>query len=329
MSPAAGRARIVVFDPSVDADWIATFAAAMESPDIEFVVPTEPERADEDVRTADVVIATGRRRVTAEVIATLERAVGILCLSVGKDQVDPDAASAAGITVTNVPDYCSPEVADHALALLLAAERRLFPIVTATKAGVWNLYNTDDVNALRRLGDQTLGIIGAGRIGRLVAHRARAFGFTTIAYDPGPGGESSDELELVSLEELAMRSHALVLCAALTPQSRHIVGDAFLRQVTPGLILVNVARGGLVDEVALARALDNGVVAVAALDVRETEPPEGSTDLLTARPDVIVTPHVGGTSVEAFNDLLVQAAARSRDLLIAAGRLTPPDGARS
>lgn len=329
MSAPAGRARIVVFDPYVDADWIATFAAAMESPDIEFVVPTEPDRADEDVRTADVVIATGRRRVTADVIATLERAVGILCLSVGKDQVDPDAAAAAGITVTNVPDYCTPEVADHALALLLAAERRLFPVVAATKAGVWNLYHTDEVNALRRLGSQTLGIIGAGRIGRLVAHRARAFGFTTIAYDPGLGGETSEELELVALEELAVRSDAIVLCASLTPQSRHIVGDAFLRQVTPGLILVNVARGGLVDEAALARALDDGIVAVAALDVRETEPPEGGHDLLTARPNVIVTPHLGGTSVEAFDDLLIQAAARSRDLLIAAGRLTLTEGAHS
>lgn len=327
MNAPEARARIVVFDPYVDADWITTFAKAMESPDVEFVVPTTPERADEEIRTADVVIATGRRRVTAEVIAELDRAVGILCLSVGKDQVDAGAAAAAGIEVANVPDYCTPDVADHALALLLAAERRLFPVATATKAGVWNQYHTDEVNALRRLGSQTLGIIGAGRIGRLVAHRARAFGFTTIAYDPGQSSDSTDGLELVGLMELAERSDAVVLCASLTPESRHIVDDEFLAAVPRGLVLVNVARGGLIDEPALARALDDGRVAVAALDVRETEPPEGAVDELTDRPNVILTPHLAGTSVEAFDDLLIQAAARSRDLLVAAGRLPLPEGA--
>lgn len=321
------RARVVVFDPYVDDSWTQNFAAAMNAPDIEFVVPTSPEQADRDVRTADVVIATGRRQVDAAVIGGLERAIGILCLSVGKDQVDTEAANIAGIEVTNVPDYCSQDVADHALALLLAAQRRLFPIVQATKSGVWNQYHTDEVSSLRRLGSQTLGIVGAGRIGRLVASRARAFGFTTIAYDPGIDRSAEDGLEIVDLDTLAARSDAIVVCAALTPGSRHIVDAGFLSLARRGVVFVNVARGGLVDEEALAHALDEGIVAVAALDVREPEPPGSPADLLSDRPNVIVTPHLAGTSIEAFNDLLLQAASRSRDLLVRAGRIISVEGA--
>lgn len=327
MTSAGGyRARIVVFDPYVDDDWTARFAAAMESPDIEFVVPETPEQADAEITTADVVIATGRRRVTADVISELTNAVGILCLSVGQDQVDAAAAADAGIVVTNVPDYCSPDVADHALALLLAAQRRLFPVVAATKDGIWNQYHTAEVNALRRLGSQTLGIIGLGRIGQLVAARAAAFGFELIGYDPGAQGGGS--VQLVDLKTLAARSDAIVLCASLTPQSHHLLNEDFFAAVRPGLVLVNVARGGLVDERALSTALDDGTVAVAALDVREHEPPEIAGDLLSARPNVIVTPHLGGTSIDAFEDLLTQAAQRSRDLLIKAGRLPVAEGAR-
>lgn len=322
---AAAAVRVVVFDPYVDETWIATFAGVMRAPDLEFVVPRTPADADVAVRTADVVIATGRRPVDATMVATLDRAVAVLCLSVGTDQVDRAAADAAGIAVANVPDYCTLEVADHALALLLAAQRRLLPIAAAARRGEWNLYGTNEVDGLRRLAGQTLGVLGAGRIGHLVAQRGRAFGFTTIAHDPLIDG-SEGPFELVSLDELARRSDAVVLCAALTPASRHVIGPDFFAAAKAGLILVNVARGGLVDEAALAAALDDGTVAVAALDVRETEPPDPVVDRLAARPDVIVTPHLGGTSIEAFNDLLVHAAATTRRMLEDAGRLDSVDG---
>jgi D-3-phosphoglycerate dehydrogenase len=325
-SASTRRARIVVFDPYQDSEWITQFSGVMAAPDIEFVVPRSPEQADIEILTADLLIATGRRQVTSEVIAVLEHTVAILCLSVGKDQVDAVAAKEAGIVVGNIPDYCSPEVADHAMALLLAAQRRLIPVVALTKQGEWNLYHTDDVKSLRRLGSQTLGIIGMGRIGLLVAQRAAAFGFTLIGYDPKapPGGL----VKMVDLRSLAQQSDAIVVCASLTPQSRHLLDDTFFRSVPRGLVLVNVARGAIIDEDALARALDAGVVAVAALDVRESEPPGKSVDTLSHRSNVIVTPHLGGTSVEAFDDLLELAARRSRDLLTQAGRLPIPEGAR-
>lgn len=314
------RARVVVWDPYVDTQWIMTFSAVMAADDLEFLVPTDPGEADELIRTADVVIATGRRKVTAEVLATLDRAVGILCLGVGKDQVDAAAAAERGIEVTNVPEYCTREVADHALTLLLAAQRRLIPLAESARRGEWNVYGTPEVDALRRLDGQVLGVIGAGRIGTLIGERAKAFGFELLAYDPGVD-ESGGLFEMVSLDELARRSDAVVVSAALTPESRNLLDAAFFAKLQPGCIIVNVARGGLIDEDALLAALEHGQVAVAALDVRAKEPPDAATDRLASRPDVIVTPHLGGTSVEAFDDLLIMASKRARAMLAAAGRV--------
>lgn len=318
-------ARVVVFDPYIDPDWTMVFSKVMESEHLEFIVPESTEVADEAIRAADVVIATGRRKVDAAVLDTLEHAVGILCLGVGKDQVDQPAASERGIEVRNVPDYCTREVADHALTLLLAAQRRLIPLAASAKAGMWNVYGTPEVDALRRLDGQTLGVIGAGRIGALIAQRAAAFGFELIAYDPFVRPDPSDLFEHVTLDELAARSDAIVVSAALTPESRHTIDADFLGKVREGVIIVNVARGGLIDEDALLAALERGTVAVAALDVRAKEPPDPATDALAGRPDVIVTPHLGGTSVEAFDDLLLLASRTVRSMLQAAGRI--PDEA--
>lgn len=320
------RARVVVFDPPVEEEWARKFAEVIDSADIELVVPTSTVQADLEVRSADIVIATGRRRVDRAVVGTLGRARGILCMSVGTDQVDLSGAARAGIEVANVPDYCTQEVADHALALLLAAQRRLFPTVRATRSGVWTQRDTDEVNAIRRLGRQTLGVIGAGRIGRLVAARARAFGFTTIAHDPRIRTPVDDQLRLTDLPSLAQWSDAVVVCAALTPGSRHIIGRSFFEQAKGGLVLVNVARAGLVDETALLAALDDGTVSVAALDVRELIRP-GQRDPLQDRDNVLVTPHLAGTSIEAVDDLMRQAASRTRAMLARRAHVSPTEGA--
>jgi len=305
--------RVVVIDPYLDEGWIDELRAGWDPGAYELLVPTEPAVADEEMRTADVVVVTGRRRLDAEALAGLTRTRGIVCLSTGTDQVDVAAAEAAGIRVANVPDYCSVDVADHAMTLLLAAQRRLPPLAAAARRGDWDVFNSADVDAIRRLEGQTLGVLGAGRIGRLVCRRAQAFGFETIAHDPfdvDPEGL----YEPVSVDELAARSDALVLCAALTSDSRHVIGESFLRGVRPGLILVNVARGGLVDEAALVQALDDGRVSVAALDVRETEPP-GVDDPLASRDDVIVTTHLAGMSDRAFDDLVAKAGATILEML--------------
>jgi phosphoglycerate dehydrogenase-like enzyme len=314
------RPRVVVFDPipggwSFDSD-----AAVLGARGVDLLVPDDEPAADTAIRTADAVIVTGVRRLDAARVATMERCAGILCYSIGMDKVDGPAASAAGIPVRNVPDYCTDEVSDHALTLLLAAQRRLLPIASATAAGEWPLRDRAQLATIRRLRGQILGIAGAGRTGRLVARKARGFGFRTIAHDPFVTDPGDPELELVDLDELLRRAHAIVICAALTPGAPPLISREALQQVQPGLILVNVARGGHVDEAALAEALQDGRVAVAALDVRAIEPPP-QPDPLAGLANVIQTPHIAASSREAAEDLHRLAAQYVLGLLEDAGRI--------
>lgn len=314
------RPRVVVFDPipggwSFDSD-----AEALGERGVELIVPADESAADVAIRSADAVIVTGVRRLEAARIATLERCVGILCYSIGLDKVDGPAAAAAGLPVRNVPDYCTDEVSDHALALLLAAQRRLLPIATATAAGEWPLRDRTQLSTIRRLRGQTLGIAGAGRTGRLVARKARGFGFRTMAHDPFVTDPCDPDLELVGFDELLRRADAIVICAALNPGAPPLISREALGRVRPGLILVNVARGGHIDEDALAEALQDGRVAVAALDVRVTEPPS-QPDPLAGLSNVIQTPHVAASSREAAEDLHRLAAQYVLGLLEDAGRI--------
>ena len=311
--------RVVVFDP-IPGEWsYAVEEAAFAPRGVELVVPPTPEAADEAIRDATVVIVTGVRRLDAARIASLRDPAGILCYSIGMDKVDGPAAHAAGIVVRNVPDYCTDEVSDHALALLLAAERRIVPLASATLRR-WAV-DRPLVEPIRRLRGQTLGILGAGRIGRLVGRKARSFGFLTIAHDPVVSEAGEADLELVTFDDLLRRSDALVLCAALTPSSRGIIDHAALARVRHGVIVVNVARGELIDELALADAVQDGRVSYAALDVRSPEPPQPADDPLAGLPNVIQTPHVAGTSQEAIDDLHHLAARYVLELLETAGRI--------
>lgn len=323
-SPAAGspggRPRVVVFDP-IPGDWsFDPEAEVLGRRGIDLVVPTGEPAADVAIRTADAVIVTGVRRLDADRIADLERCAGILCYSIGMDKVDGPAADAAGLPVRNVPDYCTDEVSDHGLTLLLAAQRRLLPIANATARGEWPLRDRSQLAAIRRLRGQTLGIAGAGRTGRLVARKARAFGFRTIAYDPFMTDTGDPDLELVGLDHLLAQADAIVLCAALSPGSPPFMSREALARVRPGLVLVNVARGGHIDELALAEALHDGRVAIAALDVRANEPP-GDADPLAGLSNVILTPHIAASSREAAEDLHRLAAAYVLGLLEDAGRI--------
>ncbi len=294
---------VLVLDPIWEVPWsYETERTMLAAAGARLVVPADADEADRILPDADIVIITGYRRLDAVAISSLRRAIGILCYSVGMDAVDLDAARAAGIVVRNVPDYCIDEVSDHALTLLLAAERRLLPMAAAAAGGEWVVHDRDDFKAIRRLRGQTLGIVGAGRIGRAVAQKARAFGFVTVACDPGLADTHDAELPLVPLETLLDTSDAIVVCAALTPESRGVIGREALARVRQGTILVNVARGGLIDEAALEDALDSGRIAVAALDVRSPEPP-GDHDRLRRRDDVISTPHIAAASREAGDDL--------------------------
>jgi D-3-phosphoglycerate dehydrogenase / 2-oxoglutarate reductase len=311
----------LVFDPVT---WVQPWSYEKERSllaerGVALLVPDTTSQRDILTRHADVVIASSIEPITAAVIASLEHCVGILCYSAGMDAVDIAAAERAGIRVTNV-NAGTAEVADHAMALLLAAARMIVPMTAATAQGDWDLRNHPEIWDIRRLTGQTLGIVGAGRVGRAVAHRARAFGFETIATHHHPPTTPDPELAHVELQELFALSDAIVICASLGEDSRGMVGAEVLAATKPGAILVNVSRGAIVDEAALAEALGRGLVRVAALDVRNPEPP-GTEDAWRHRPDVIQTPHMAGASFDAREDLHQLAAAGVLQLLTEAGRL--------
>lgn len=314
----------VVFDPyRATDDPFEADAALLRDAGVRLVVPDDAVAADAAIADADVVIVTGVRRLDAERVGSLGRAVGILCYSIGTDQVDRPAAEARGIPVRNIPGYCTDEVADHALLLLLAARRRLLPLAARAAAGDWAILDDPHHEAIRRSRGSTLGIVGAGRIGRGVAARARAFGMRVVAADPYVDPEEAG-FPILPLDEVLATADALVLCAALTSETRGILDARALGLVRPGVILVNVARGALVDEAALAAALRDGRVSVAALDVRHPEPPVVGQDPLigfVAEGRLIVTPHVAASSRESVEDLHRMAAETVVGLLRAGGRL--------
>jgi glyoxylate reductase len=222
-------------------------------------------------------------RVDAELLAASPRLRAISNYAVGVDNVDVAAAAARGIPVGNTPDVLTETTADLAFALILAAARRLPDGIAAVRAGEWLTWEPDwllghDVH------DATLGIVGLGRIGSAVARRAEGFGMEVIA-----AGRGDD------LEDLLAHSDFVSLHAPLTPETRHLIDAPALARMRPTAYLVNTARGGLVDQDALAQALRDEQIAGAALDVTDPEPLPREHPLLDA-PNLIVLPHLGSAT---------------------------------
>lgn len=309
-----------------DAVMFAPFIEAMADAGVDVQVAVDDDDRHRLLPLADVPVVLGRQAMPAHVVPQLVRAVGILCYSIGMDKVPPEAA-AAGLEVRNIPDYCVDEVSDHALALLLAAERGVVPMARGMAEGGWAASRAAfDTRSIRRLKGRLLAVVGAGRVGRKVAAKARAFGYHTVAIDPFLPQDPEPDFPLRTWDDILDKVDVIVLCAAMTNASRHLINDDLLRQVRPGVTLVNVARGGLVDETALADALQDGRVKVAALDVRTDEPPDPDHDPLAGLVNVIGTPHQAATSVEALVDLHRKAAATVTAMLTAAGRLSDDHG---
>lgn len=222
--------------------------------------------------------------------------------STGFDSVDVEAAKARGISVCCVHEYCTDEVADHALALLLALNRRLFDYarqVQHDRSWAW-----DRVTGLRRLSGQVLGIVGLGRIGRAVATRARGFGMKIIAHDPWlRGADVPRDVPLLSLADLLQRADILSLHCNAAADAAPLLGAAEFALMRRRPLLINVARGRLIDERALVAALDEGRLAGAALDVLREEPPDLDGHPLRGRDDVILTPHVAFNSDQSLKDV--------------------------
>jgi D-3-phosphoglycerate dehydrogenase len=241
--------------------------------------------------------------VRAEVIAAATKCRIISRLGIGLDCIDVREATKRGIPVTNVPDYCLTEVAEHTLALLLALARKLHVFQRAAAAG---RYDLSAGLPLRRIEGQTLGIVGIGRTGQRVAEKAAAFGLRIVATSraprtPPPGVESCD------FDELLARSDYVSLHVPLSDETRHMIGASQLALMKPTAFLINTARGSLVDHAALAAALTGGVIAGAALDVQEPEPPDLSCSPYND-PRIIVTPHAAFYSSESVDDLRRRAS---------------------
>jgi D-3-phosphoglycerate dehydrogenase / 2-oxoglutarate reductase len=252
------------------------------------------------------LVVRSATRVDAELIAAAPSLRVVGRAGTGTDNIDLDAATRAGVLVVNAPDANALSAAEHTMALLLSLARRVPEGDRSVRSGGWERSRLGGVE----LAGKTLGIVGLGKIGRLVAERARAFGMVLLACDPFVSEQlaAAVGVELVSgLPELMARSDFVTLHVPLTEETRGLIGTGALEHARPGLRLVNTARGGVVDEEALAAALRSGRVAGAALDVFSTEPPAGSP-LLTL-PQVVVTPHLGASTAEAQVRAGVEVAA--------------------
>jgi D-3-phosphoglycerate dehydrogenase len=283
----------------------ATQVLSELSAELKLAKGTTPEDILAIAREADGLLVT-YAKVSAQLIEQLKRCKVIARFGIGVDSVDIDAATRAGIIVTNVPEYCEDEVSDHAMALLLSLIRKIPFANKKTHAGVWSM---PAVVPIHRLRGSVLGLAGFGKIPRLVAVKAQAFGLQVQTYDPYVSSETAGKLgvKLVSLPELLSTSDYISIHAPLTPETdRMFNADAF-RQMKRSALLVNTARGQLVDVEALVDALDKKLIAGAALDVLPQEPPPPNSRLL-GRDDVILTPHTSFYSEESLVELQTKAA---------------------
>lgn len=269
-----------------------------------------------ECKTAEEVAAAARDAdgvlnraapVTAEVIAAMERCRVIARYGIGVDNVDVEAATRRGIVVANVPGYCVEEVSDHALALMLAAWRKVVSHDKAVRRGAWDISFRDPVY---RLTGRTLGLLGLGAIARRLVQKVAGFGLRIIAHDPYVSAEAAAEMgvELVDLETLFREADLLSLHAPATAETRHIVNRDRLALMKPTAVVVNTSRGPLIDEAALIEALKARRIAAAGLDVYEQEPPDITSELFRLD-NVIVTDHAAWYSEDSLAELQRRTAA--------------------
>ncbi len=259
------------------------------------------EAVIEAVRDADGMIVDSVTPVTARVLASSDTLSVVGRAGIGVDNVDLEAAAEEGITVVHVPDYCLDEVSTHALSLLLACVRNVPLHDRRVKAGTWDW---QEGRPLRRMRGRTLGLAGFGGIARRLAAKLRAYGMDVIAYDPYVKATEMDHygVEKVGFEELLDRLDYLSVHVPLYEASEGMFSTAEFERMSDDAIVVNTARGGVVDGDALLAALEADEVSRAGLDVLESEPPDPEDPLL-AREDVVVSPHTAWYSEESRRDL--------------------------
>ena len=246
-------------------------------------------------------------QVTGQVLESATNCKIAARYGIGVDNVDIPKATELGIVVTNVPDYCMDEVTDHALGMILALNRRLVPHNRSVLSGGWDTVALNQ--PMHRTRGATLGIVGFGRIGRSLADKAVGFGMHILTYDPLiKPGTPLDGVTAVSFDDLLKESDFISLHVPLIPSTENLISASQLAKMKPGSILINCARGGLIDEEALAVALQTGHIAGAGLDVVEPTPPDPNSALLSQE-NVIITPHTAFFSQASTLELERRTAA--------------------
>ncbi|MCH8236235.1 MAG: C-terminal binding protein [Chloroflexi bacterium] len=271
--------------PNIDAE-----TAVLQAAGIDTVVSPDGSVETLTELAADVdAIMFCFAQVPAEVLRNAPNCKVASRYGIGLDNLDIDTCTELGIVVTNVPDYCIDEVADHVLGMTLAFNRKIVKHSAVVKASGWGAVSLTDT--MHRLRDKTFGIAGMGRIGRAVVGRARAFGMTVLAHDPFvEQAAAPDGVRMTSMDEMLAESDFVTLHAPLIPETRGMIGARELQLMKSDAFLINAARGPLIDEPALIKALEKGEIGGAGLDVlEETAPPDDHP--LYAFDNVIITPH--------------------------------------
>jgi D-3-phosphoglycerate dehydrogenase len=300
------RVLIAVTDspfPSLDP---AKAALARVDPELRMAKSASAEDILAVAREADAILVT-YARLPGDLLRQLTRCKAIGRFGLGVDNIDIPAAAELGITVTYVPDYCMHEVSDHAMALLLALARKIPLSDKLVQAGRWEM---PAVVPIHRLAGRVLGLVGFGNIPRALAPKAKAFGLRVVTHDPYVSQQAlaAAGVESVSFDRLLEISDFVSIHAPLMPATRGLFNAEVFGKMKAGALLINTARGPLVDEDALVSALDSGRLGGAALDVVAVEPlPKDSR--LIGRDNVILTPHTAFYSVEALNELQTKCAA--------------------
>jgi D-3-phosphoglycerate dehydrogenase/C-terminal binding protein len=307
--------KVVVTDylsppPTIEAEKLAGLA------DVHCLLARSADELVGQVESADALIVFHEVTIPRRIVERLTQCRAIVRCGTGYDQIDLAAAGERGIPVCNVPDYGVDEVADHAIALTLACNRRLLVAERRlrTTLAPWDYHAVEPVF---RLSEATMGIIGLGRIGTATALRAKGLRMRVLACDPylRPGMDKAVGVSMVDFDQLLAESDIVSLHVPLTDETRHMIDAAALRKMKPGAILVNTARGAVVDVQALADALRDRRIAGAGLDVLPTEPPTAADPLIamwrepSERPvNLVLTPHTGFYSESGLVEMRVKAA---------------------
>ena len=302
-------ARVLVAD-EISKEGIAILESALEvvyDPDI------TPEKLLEVIGEFDALLVRSRSKVTSGVIKEGKRLKLVGRAGVGVDNIDLNAATEAGVLVVNSPEGNTASAAEHAVALMFALARQVPAADASMKTGKWERSKFTGTE----LFNKTLGVVGLGKVGGRVAQTAQAVGMKVIAYDPLISEERAKQLniQVVSLEDIWKRSDFISLHAPKTRETTNLINDEVLAKMKPSVRIINAARGGIIDEAALARAITDGKIAGAALDVFDSEPSSPDSPLLKLGEKIVLTPHLGASTNEAQFNVAIDLAEQIRDYM--------------